>query len=131
MFLGRLDDTFERILTDLILNSVSIFVIDQDVHCIVDNQEYVASVTYMRKPLEKASCEDRNHSLIIMQCIVIEIDGIKLPIFSDGEIYLSICMDETGITHPIQIRSAIAKQFFYFIIGIYRNRQYAQYNPAG
>ncbi len=131
MFVGRLDNLFESVMTDLMMNSISVFVVGKDVHCMVDSREYAATVTYMRKPLEKAFCGDRNHSLIIMQCVIIEIEGVKLPIFADGEIYLSISMNEAGITHPILIKSPVARQFFHFIVGIHRDKRYVQYDPTG
>ena len=124
MLIGQLDDTFEHILDNIMLNAAGVSVIDREERCVLEEIAYAAIVTYMRKPLEKTSCDARSQSLIVTQCVIIEIDGVKLPIFRSGEIFLSICMDATGITHPIRIRSMTAKRFFHFITGVLQSSQY-------
>lgn len=119
MFLGQLSLDDEYILMDIIQNHQDIQVTENHIQFDMGEKQETVSIAYQHKPCDRYFYEDLERAPVIKRCLLVELSGMKLPIFKNGEIYMDICFSNTDIKHKVYIKNPAAKQFYDYVIDIF------------
>ncbi|MFZ5354106.1 MAG: hypothetical protein ACOZCL_15485 [Bacillota bacterium] len=119
MFWGNLSKDDELILEKIMQYTDGFEIVNNEIHFDAGNGHHVVAVSYQKKPKDRLFYEDKEQSDIIKRCILIDLNGMKVPIFKYGEIFTNVCFSNSDIVHPVYIKNNIAKEFYEYIIRLY------------
>lgn len=121
MYYGFLSPEKETEIISIMHEYESVQLVDREVlFDMPDGRRHRIKVVNLPKPMRIGAYEERNLSVIMKKCVILELENEECyPIYKGGDIFVNAIPDGSDIPRKTHLKSYVAALFFLYALTVY------------